>query len=247
MSELAQLDTLWMALISFAGALVISVAGFGNSLVAMPVLISLFGLQHAGPLHGLIGFLSTGLIVLRTRSQIAFAPIWRLSIVSVVAIPFGILVLARAPQRIALTLLGLLMISYVIYRVSNMPIPKLESLNWAYLFGAVAGIFGGAFNTGGFFVAIYADAMEWQPDEFRGNINGYFLVSIVILNLTHWFSGNTTLFVLQHFLISIPFVIAGIFLGFFVNKRIDVKLFRKIVLSVIFLFGIRMSLSLFLL
>jgi len=66
--------------------------------------------------------------------------------------------------------------------------------------GFIAGIIGGAYNTGGSPVIIYGNCRWWPPNEFKGNLQGYFLVTGLVIMLGHQISENLTVDVWKYFL-----------------------------------------------
>ncbi len=236
-------QTLLVGLILFAGTFVNSVAGFGMALVAMPFLISLVGLRTAAPLMSLVGFSMLVLLLIRFRRTLNFGTVWRLVGASLVAIPIGVLVLGRAPETITLTLLGIVILLYVIYRAFKLPMPALSNPNWAFLFGAFGGLLSGAYSTSGPPIVTYADARRWSPDEFRSNLTAYFLINATFTATTHFFSGNMTRFIIQSWLLALPFIAAGLAAGYYMDRFIDRERFSKIVLALLFIIGGRMAFS----
>ena len=88
--------------------------------------------------------------------------------------------------------------------------PRLENPHWAYLAGLFGGMLGGAYNTSGPPVIMYADCRRWPPDVFKGNLQGYFIIVSLAVVVSHALSGNFTFQVWQIFLSTLPFTVLGI-------------------------------------
>jgi uncharacterized membrane protein YfcA len=240
LSSFFDLTHLFLALIVITSTFINTVAGFGNALIAMPLMIALFGFRQAAPLQTMLGIVTFLIILLRYRRALNFGAVWRIILASVVMIPVGVLVLARAPERVTLPILGGVILVYVGYRVLALPMPAFSHPAFTYFFGALAGLLGGAFNTSGPPVILYGDARRWQPEEFRSNLTSIFLVNSTIVALTHGLAGNITPVIWQNWLFALPFIGVGVGMGFLLNPYINPDRFRQFVLFLLFVIGLRL-------
>lgn len=220
-----------------------AVAGFGLPMIAMPVLVALFGIRAAVPLMAIIVLELQLLMIVRYRLVLNFQTVWRISAAAVVGIPVGILFLSRFPEAITVTLLGLLLIIYAVYSLFKFPVPALKNPNWAYLFGFIGGLGGGAYNMAAPPMIIYADTQRWEPRLFKGNLQGYFLIITLVAILTHSLSGNMSAQILQQGLLAIPLVLLGALVGFYLDRFINAAVFRKIVLGLLLVLGVNLALT----
>jgi uncharacterized membrane protein YfcA len=233
----------FFAVIIILACFVQAVAGFGLPMIATPVLLALFGIRAAVPLMAIIILELQLLMILRYHMALNIGTVWRISAAAILGIPIGVLFLSRIPEAFSITLLGLILIFYVLYSVFNLPVPALKNANWVYFFGFLSGMGGGAYNMAAPPMIIYADAQRWEPRLFKGNLQGCFLIITVVAILTHSLSGNVTGDVLQKSLIAIPFVLIGALAGFYLDRFINPALFRKIVLGLLLVLGINLALT----
>ena len=236
-----------MELIAFVAIITLAcfvqaVAGFGLPMIAMPVLVALFGIRAAVPLMAIIILELQLVMIVRYRMALNIQTVWRISAAAILGIPIGVLFLSRIPETITITLLGLMLILYALYSILNFPVPALKNPGWAYFFGFLGGMGGGAYNMAAPPMIVYADTQRWEPQLFKGNLQGYFLIITLVAILTHSLSGNVTGDVLQKSLIAIPFVLMGAFTGFFLDRFINPVVFRKIVLALLLVLGINLAL-----
>lgn len=237
------MEILTFAAIVLFACFVQAVAGFGLPMVAMPVLVALFGIRHAVPLMAIIILQLQLIMVARYREALNLRTVWRISAAAIIGIPIGVFFLSRIPEAIMVTLLGLLLIFYVVYSIFKFPVPSLKNLRWAYLFGFLGGMGGGAYNIAAPPMIIYGDTQRWTPGVFKGNLQGYFLIITVVTIITHTLSGNMNAAVLQNSVIAIPFVLLGAAAGFYLDRFINPVLFRKIVLGLLLVLGINLALA----
>lgn len=227
----------------FLGAFTQSLTGFGVALVAMAILPSLWGLPIATPLVALTGIILETALLIRYRQSLQMRSIWRLVVASVVAIPFGIYILRQLDERIALFVLGFIIFGYALYALIGFRLPELHHPLWAWLTGLASGMLGGAYNTAGPPIVIYGNCRKWSPQEFRSNLSGFFIVNSVMVVSTHFLSGNITSEVLSVFWWMLPALALGFLAGQSLDRWLNPDVFRKIVLVVLIVLGIRLMLG----
>ncbi len=228
------------ALAVFAGIFTQSLTGFGLALVMMPILVSLLGIQIAAPLVALIAALAEISLLIQYRESLNVKAVWRLSIASFVTIPIGVYALHWLDEKVTTTLLGILLIGYALYALSNLTLPTLEHPIWGYSFGLVAGFLGGAYNTPGPPVIIFGNCRRWEPAEFKGNLQGFFLLNSAIVLVSHFWRGNLSPDVWQSLLLSLPAIILGLWLGLRLDSYINPAIFRKVVLVALIILGLQL-------
>ena len=224
----------------FLGAFTQSLTGFGVALIAMAILPSLWGLPIATPLVALTGIVLETALLIRYRQSLQMRSIWRLVVASVVAIPFGIYILRQLDERIALFVLGLIIFGYALYALIGFRLPELHHPLWAWLTGLASGMLGCAYNTAGPPIVIYGNCRRWSPQEFRSNLSGFFIVNSVMVVSTHFLSGNITSEVLSVFWWMLPALALGFLAGQSLDHWLNPEVFRKIVLGVLIVLGIRL-------
>ena len=232
-----------LAVITFIATFTQSVAGFGMALVAMPMLTAgILPLEIAAPLVALIGSVGRPLMILKYRSALTFSHVSVLLLSSVIAIPLGVDLLKIVDEQIIRTVLAMVVIGYVVLTLLLEKLPSLEHPAWAYGLGFIGGLLAGAYNIGGPPAVIYATGRKWLADEFRANLQTYALVNSGVVLFAHFREGNLTLEVLQLFVWSVPALILGLSLGFVLNERINQDVFRKLVLILFLITGVRLLL-----
>lgn len=226
-----------VALIIFLAVFVQSSIGFGAALVSMPLLVALLGIQISAPLVALVAAVAEIFILIRYRAAISLRVVLELTIAAVIAIPLGVLALRNLDAEIVTTALGVILVAYALYALFSPRLPQLAGRGWAYGFGFIAGLLGGAYNTSGPPVIIFGSCRGWLPDEFKGNLQGFFLVNSAVVIAVHLFSGSYTAAVWHNFLLSLPGIALGLGAGFLLSKRINADLFRKTVLVLLVILG----------
>jgi uncharacterized membrane protein YfcA len=116
----------------------------------------------------------------RTWRMVEYKSLWPLVTASILGIPLGIWLFQHAPEALVLRLLGGVLIGYSAYCLLTPNLPYLQSGLLAWLFGFIAGILGGAYNTSGPPIVIYAGLRRWSPTVFRATLQPYFLITSAI-------------------------------------------------------------------
>ena len=219
-----------------------SLSGFGSALVAMALLPALIGLHVATPFVALFALTIDIILLVRFRQSLDLRAIRPVVIASLVGTPIGVYFFSRIDENIALTLLGLIITGYALYALLDFNMPSLTHPVWAYLAGLLGGLLGGAYNTSGPPVILYADCRKWPPNVFKSNLQGYFIVSSIAVVLSHYFGGNLTSNIWQIFIGTLPFMAAGIIIGLYFAKKLNPLLFRRLVLLLLIFMGFRLIL-----
>lgn len=231
-----------IALVIFVAALVQGVMGFGGALIAMPLLTTLLGIQTATPAFAIIGALATLLNVIRWRAHVVPGELMQLVIPALFGIPLGVLILARVDAEVVTRSLGGILLIYAVYNLLGLVVPPLRNRAWAYLAGFSSGVLSGAFNTGGPPVIVFAAARGWAADQFRGNLQAYFLVISVLLLAAHALTGHFTAAVWRTAWLGVPALVLGQLAGARLCRYINPDLFRRLVLLFLLLLGLQLLL-----
>jgi len=234
------LTLLLVSSIVFLGCLTQSLTGFGVALVTMALLPSVIGLKIATPFVALVGGVLEVLMLVRYRASIDFKSIKGLLIPSTIAIPIGVMYFRRLDENSALFILGVIITVYAIYGMAGFRLPELHHPAWAWMFGFAGGLLGGAYNTAGPPVIVYGNCRRWSPQVFKSNLAGFFIIISMVVIATHWISGNLTSDVWFIFLVSLPALFIGFWLGQSMDRWLNPESFRRIVLAALIILGMRL-------
>ena len=230
----------WVGLVVFLAVFTQSLSGFGSALVAMSLLPAIIGIHVATPLVALVGFTLEIVLIIRYRRSLDVRAIWRIVLAALVGIPVGVYFLSNADEKLSLTLLGVVLTGYAVYALLGLKMPNLNGPVWAYLAGLFGGLLGGAYNTSGPPVIVYADCNRWPPDAFKSNLQGYFVIISVIVVASHVMNGNFTSQVWHLFWWTIPSIVIGLIAGLSLDRWLNPLLFRRLVLVLLLVMGIRL-------
>ena len=229
--------TILVLAILFLSTFIRSALGFGDALIAMPLLALVIGIQVATPLVAMGASTIAFTILLKSWRKVEIKAAWRLVIATWIGIPLGIFFLKSAPEILVKSLLGILLMGFGAYNLFVPDLPKLLNEKWAFVTGLIAGILGGAYNTNGPPVVIYGMLRRWDPEKFRATLQGYFLPTGFAILITHGLAGMWTTQVIRLYGYSIPIIIAAVLLGEKVNLLIPQGKFDKIIYGFLVVIG----------
>jgi uncharacterized membrane protein YfcA len=237
------MQTLLVLVIIFFAVFTQTLTGFGSGLVAMAILPSLLGVRTAAPLVILVTSTLELIVLIRLRANFNMRVVWRLVVTALLGIPLGVWALLGLNEVILLTVLGGVMTGYALYALLNFRLPTLSHPAWAYLAGFLSGLLGGAYSVSGPPAIIYASCRGWKPDEFKSNLQGFFLVGDSLTILNHAVVGNLTHQVWIHYLWALPVIFLGFVAGAAADRRINPQVSRSLVLVMLAVMGLRLILS----
>ncbi|MPZ69806.1 MAG: TSUP family transporter [Actinobacteria bacterium] len=222
-------------------ALVRSVFGFGDSLLAMPVLTLALGIKTAAPLIGLTSLALATAMLLVSRRAVDLRATKQLLPWIVLGIPVGIVALIKAPQGPVSLALGVSLIAYGLYALTGPRLPEVRSAAWVAPVGLLSGALGGAFNTNGPPIVVYGSLKRWPPEVYRATLQANFLTAAFFIALGHGLGGLWTERVLALFLATVPALIAGFWLGRVVSRRIPAARFAGALMTLIVSLGVMLT------
>lgn len=237
----------WMIimLVVLFAAFVRVVAGFGDSLVGMPILLYFFPLDQADTIVATYGLL-LGLVLCKQYYSQLYQhryELLRLLSFSVIGILIGAYALVSINQDYLIFVLGILLLCYpLVYFFSN----KVVALtNWrkpSMIAGLIGGFLGGTVNTNGPPFVIYGQMRRWNPVLFVAMFQPLFLLGNII-NLASYASFG--IFSVKQFVTTIAvFPIAT--LSYLVANKVRNKIesyFSYLVVGLIFSSGLMLVLS----
>lgn len=228
-----------MAAIVFVATVIRSAFGFGEALVAVPLLAFFLPLTVAAPLAVLLSITIAAVVVVQDWKHIHLGSAAGLVVATVFGIPLGLLVLTHVPQGIVKAGLGALIVLFAAYSLVAGDAMQLEKEHRPLLLlsGFVAGILGGAYGMNGPPLVLYGSLRRWSPQHFRATLQAYFLPASVLCMAGYWSTGLWTRTVTQDYLLSLPVMLPAVFLGRAINRRFSGAAFMKFVYGGLILIG----------
>lgn len=213
--------TAYVLAVVFVATLIRSTFGFGEALIAVPLLALRLPVTIAAPLAVLVSTVIAGVVLVQDWRHVELRSAMGLILSALPGIPLGVWLLAKGNEHVIKSILGILIISFSIYALTAGRARHLPEDHKAWLLGCgfLSGVLGGAYGMNGPPLAIYGALRRWSPQHFRATLQGYFfpaslagLIGYAVLGL--WRAPLT-----RYFLLSLPAVAAAILLGRLINQR----------------------------
>jgi len=233
------LEFAFAALAVFLAAFTQGLIGFGSGIIALAFLAMIWEIQQVVAVTSIFSIVICILLTWRLRRHIVFAEIWPLLLGAGFGIPLGVTALLEVDAHLIKGSLGVLLVVYVFWSLRSTQTggPRL-SRKWAFPAGFFSGILTGAFNTGGPPAVIYGAEREWGTHGFRANIQSFFTPCAALALFFYLDHGLITPVTLNLNVQLSPFLVLGMILGDRLAERVQPKLFRRIILVVLFLIGV---------
>lgn len=210
-----------MVAVFFGATLVRSAFGFGEALVAVPLLALLIPVKVAAPVAVLLSITVAAVVIAQDWRDIELKSATRLVLWTLLGLPLGLVLLSIAPEPVVKALLGVVVAGFSISMLRHGHAYRLDDDRLAWMFGVLAGVLGGAYGMNGPPLAMFGALRRWSPGQFRATLQGYFLPASVLGLTGYWMAGLWTPTVTRYYLLALPTALVAIALGRAINRRVD--------------------------
>ena len=221
----------------FVGATVLSAAGFGMGMVALPFLLLV-----VDPVTAILALNTTQiplyLVVLRdTRRDIQTGEVKPLAIVGIAGAVLGVFVLTASAEAMLRVLTVALILGLAVLTAINprpgFRVPQKLGKVLGPVLGFGVAVLLGTSAIGGPIMALYALGRGWARDSVRGTLAAYFLAVMVVLVAGYVMAGIYTAERAAFIGIAVGPVLAGALLGTRLTKYLSDAAFRRAVVAII--------------
>jgi uncharacterized protein len=221
-----------VGLIVTLGYTVYGVTGFGAAIVALPLLAHFLPLRFAVPMMLVFDLITGVLLGLKNRGHLDRSELLRLLPFLLVGMVAGATLLAKAPERWLMILLGGFVLGYASLNLLRKSKPALISTKWAIPAGAIGGVFTAMYGTGGPIYTMYLARRLHDKSVLRATIGILILIAAVARLVLFTASG----FYSQHGLLPLAFALVPCALaGYLAGSHLHVRLPAQRVAQVIWL------------
>jgi uncharacterized protein len=223
--------TIYVLLVIFVATLIRSAFGFGEALIAVPLLSLRLPVNVAAPLAVLVSITVAAVIVVQDWRKIHVRSTGWLVLATVFGIPLGLVLLTAGNHRFVKAVLAVIIMAFSGYALIGRRPPELhsDSRGWLLGCGFCAGVLGGAYGMNGPPLAIYGAMRRWSSQHFRATLQGYFLPASIIGMAGYWLAGLWVPLVTHYYLVSLMLVLPAILIGRVVNHRLRGEVFLRYV------------------
>jgi len=184
-------------------------------------------------------------IVLKTRKSIKTGNIILLVFGLFIGIIFGNKLLLSESKINLFMFMGLVISVFSLYFIFLEDRLKPRRINkfWTFLIGILSGITSTAFGMGGPPIILYYRFLNPPKAEFRVNLLTIFFITSCIKTPLYIYNGLLNPDHLVSALIVLPFVILGIWVGYYLHLNIDENRFKKYTALAMLILGLMLMLE----
>jgi uncharacterized membrane protein YfcA len=225
---------------TFAGALVAGLSGFAFGLVASSIWLYILTPLQTATLIIVFGLIVQGYSVWKLRRALDWKRLAPFVIGATFGVPAGVSILTWANPAHVRIGIGAFLVLYSLYALFRPAIAPEKSG------GAVAdagvgflnGVLGGITGLAGILVTIWCGLRGWPKDQQRTVFQPVAVAIFLMSALWIGAKGAITADTIKLFLIGLPALLAGTWLGLKLFGRLNEAAFRKIVLVLLLASGI---------
>jgi uncharacterized membrane protein YfcA len=215
----------------FLATLIRSAFGFGEALVAVPLLALRIPIPIATPVAVLMSITVAAVVLIQDWRDVHVKSAAPLVGATLLGIPLGLWVLTSVDQRGVRAILGAILVAFASYSLLVKKPPHLAKDRMPVLLGCgfMAGILGGAYGMNGPPLVVYGSLRRWSPAQFRATLQAYFLPASVIGMAGYALAGLWVHEVTRFYLASLPGAVIATLLGRAINRRFAGGSFLRVV------------------
>jgi uncharacterized protein len=224
---------------AFAGGFASGLAGFAMGFVVSGIWLHILTPLQTTTLVVGYGLLTQGYGVWKLRHALIWQNIAPFIIGGIIGVPIGTLLLTYINPAHLRSGVGVLLVIYGTYGLAQ---PKLRPVTHhasadtgiGFLNGMLAGLTG----LPGFIITIWCQLRGWPKDSQRAVFQPVMLAAIVMNVISLGIAGAITAATLQLYLLGLPAMLAGLWVGFKLYGKLDDATFRKVILILLLLSGL---------
>src|SRR5436190_5321734 len=226
-------------LAAFLGAVTTGVAGFAMGLVVSGIWLHILTPVQTVTLMVSYSVLLQGYGVWKLRRALAWRRVAPFIMGGVIGVPIGAVLLGHINAAHLRTAVGVVLLLYSIYYLAR---PALEPVQGGVpadlVIGFLNGLLGGLTGLVGIVVVIWCQLRGWPKDVQRAVFQPVIITTSAMTALWLGASRAFTADTVKLFLLGLPMLLAGTWVGMRLYGRLDEAGFRRVVLILLLLSGI---------
>ena len=225
---------------TFPGALVAGLSGFAFGLVAASIWLYILDPLQTATLIIAYGLIVQGYSVWKLRHALDWQKLWPFVLGAALGVPIGVSILTWANPAHVRMGVGAFLVLYSLYALFRPAIAPVKAGGAAAdaAVGFLNGVLGGITGLAGILVTIWCGLRGW-PKEVQRAVFQPVAVAIFLMSAV-WIGarGAITADIVKLFLIGLPALFVGTWLGLKLFGRLNEAAFRKIVLVLLLASGV---------
>jgi uncharacterized protein len=223
---------------TFVAGLTTGLTGFAAGLVASGVWLQILTPQQTAVLIACYGVVNQSYTVWKLRHAFSFRRIVPFIAGGVIGVPLGTMLVAITNPAGIKLVFGVLLIAYSAYglfRPAIKPVHSNTTIDSGI--GVLNGVLGGLTGLGGVIVTIWVQLRDWPKDVQRSVFQPVIFATMALIVISNAASGAFTVEIGKLFLLGLPALGAGLWVGLRLYGKLNDATFRKAILVLLFLSG----------
>ena len=224
---------------TFAAALIAGLAGFAFGIVAAAVWLHVLTPLQTATLIVSYGLIVQGYAVWKLRGALDWNRLWPFLCGSAPGVALGIAILDWANPNHLRAGIGVVLFLFAAHGLAR---PAFKAIDAGPAMDAVVGFFngllGGMTGLSGIVVVIWSGLRGWPKDVQRAVFQPVGVATFAMTAIGLGATGTVATDTVKLFLLGLPALLVGVWLGFVLYGRLDEQSFRRVVLWLLLASGV---------
>ena len=226
-------------LAAFIGGFASGLAGFAMGFVVSGIWLHILTPVETTALIVGYGVVTQGYGVWKLKRAITWRLVAPFIIGGAVGVPIGTVLLTYVDPANLRTGVGVLLVTYGAYGLAQPALkPVAATLAADAGIGLVNGMLAGMTGLPGFVITIWCQLRGWAKDTQRAVFQPVMLSAIILNVISLALVGAITTHIMQLYLLGLPAMLAGVWVGFKLYGKLDEIAFRKVILGLLLIAGL---------
>lgn len=223
----------------FIGGIVSGLAGFAMGLVVSGIWLHILSPAQTAALIVGYGILVQSYSIWKLRHALNWRTVAPFIAGGAIGVPGGAVLLTYMNPDYLRTGVGVLLVAYSGFFLLRPTVHTVRTdLRADFGVGILNGILGGLTGLAGPIITIWCQLRGWSKDEQRAIFQPVILAAFVLTAASLAVTGTVTIELVKIYLMGLPLLIAGVWLGLKLYGHLDEAAFRKVILYLLLLSGL---------
>ncbi|MDO8875257.1 MAG: sulfite exporter TauE/SafE family protein [Pseudolabrys sp.] len=223
----------------FIGGIVSGLAGFAMGLVVSGIWLHILTPAQTAALIVGYGILVQSYSIWKLRHALNWRTVTPFIAGGVIGVPIGAVLLTYMNPDYLRTGVGVLLVTYSGFFLLRPTVHTVRTdLRADFGVGILNGVLGGLTGLAGPIITIWGQLRGWSKDEQRAIFQPVILAAFVLTAASLAVTGTFTIELIKIYLMGLPLLVAGVWLGLKLYGRLDEAAFRKVILYLLLLSGL---------
>jgi uncharacterized protein len=224
---------------AFLGGFASGLAGFAMGFVVSGIWLHIITPVQTTALIVGYGLVTQGYGVWKLRRSLSWRNIAPFIIGGTIGVPIGTMLLTGLDANHLRMGVGVLLVVYGVYGLTQpafKPVQAGPATDGGV--GFLNGLLSGLTGLPGFIITVWCQFRGWTKDVQRAVFQPVMLAAIVVNAISLSFAGAVTRDIIELYVLGLPAMLAGIWIGFKLYGKLNEAAFRKLILVLLLLSGL---------